>query len=227
MGDSLGLGHTAEQAAQVRVDDQQLLIDYLTATLTAFLEYSQTLTEADLDEVIDEDWTPPVTTEGSAMAESNENIQKVRDIIKGTRIAMLTHVDEDGRLVSKPMATQDVDFDGTVRFIAERASGQGTAIQKNPNVNVAYAGSGAWVSLSGSARIVNDTDKLRELWSSFTDSWLEGGPENPNNVLIEIDADTAEYWDSPGSSKVTQVANLIKAKVTGNTVEGENEVVDL
>ncbi|MFI3892446.1 pyridoxamine 5'-phosphate oxidase family protein [Kocuria rhizophila] len=161
------------------------------------------------------------------MAESNENIQKVRDIIKGTRIAMLTHVDEDGRLVSKPMATQEVDFNGTVRFIAERASDQGMDIQKNPNVNVAYSGNGAWVSLSGTARIVNDTDKLRELWSSFTGSWLEGGPENPNNVLIEIDADTAEYWDTPGGSKVTQVANLIKAKVTGNTVDGENEVVDL
>ena len=161
------------------------------------------------------------------MAESNENIQKVRDIIKGTRIAMLTHVDEDGRLVSKPMATQEVDFDGTVRFIAERASDQGMDIQKNTNVNVAYSGNGAWVSLSGKARIVNDTDKLRELWSSFTGSWLEGGPENPNNVLIEIDADTAEYWDTPGGSKVTQVANLIKAKVTGNTVDGENEVVDL
>ena len=161
------------------------------------------------------------------MAESNENIQKVRDIIKGTRIAMLTHVDEDGRLVSKPMATKEVDFDGTVRFIAERASDQGMDIQKNPNVNVAYSGNGAWVSLSGKARIVNDTDKLRELWSSFTGSWLEGGPENHNNVLIEIDADTAEYWDTPGGSKVTQVANLIKAKVTGNTVDGENEVVDL
>lgn len=161
------------------------------------------------------------------MAESNENIQKIRDIIKGTRIAMLTHVDENGRLVSKPMATQEVDFDGTVRFIAERASDQGMDIQKNPNVNVAYAGNGAWVSLSGTARIVNDTDKLRELWSSFTGSWLEGGPENPNNVLIEIDGDTAEYWDAPGGSKVTQVANLIKAKVTGDTVDGENEVVDL
>lgn len=161
------------------------------------------------------------------MAESNENIQKVRDIIKGTRIAMLTHVDENGRLVSKPMATQEVDFDGTVRFIAERASDQGMDIQKNPNVNVAYSGNGAWVSLSGKARIVNDTDKLRELWSSFTGSWLEGGPENPNNVLIEIDGDTAEYWDAPGGSKVTQVANLIKAKVTGETVDGENEVVDL
>ena len=53
---------------------------------------------------------------------SNENIQKVRDIIKGTRIAMLTHVDEKGRLVSKPMATQEVDFDGTVRFMCSWAT---------------------------------------------------------------------------------------------------------
>ena len=161
------------------------------------------------------------------MAESNENIQKVRDIIKGTRIAMLTHVDEDGRLVSKPMATQEVDFDGTVRFIAERASDQGMDIQKNPNVNVAYSGNGAWVSLSGTARIVNDTDKLRELWSSFTGSWLEGGPENPNNVLIEIDADTAEYWDTPGG-QVATVLSLVKSKLTGKRYSGgENDKVDL
>ncbi|GEC99906.1 general stress protein [Kocuria varians] len=157
----------------------------------------------------------------------NENVEKVRKIIKGTRIAMLTHQDEDGHLVSRPMATQEVDFDGTVRFIAERASDQGLAIQKNPEVNVAYSGSGSWVSLCGTARIVNDPDKLRELWSSFTDSWLEGGPENPNNVLIEIDAHTAEYWDTPGGSKITQVANLLKTRVTGETVEGDSGVVNL
>lgn len=66
-----------------------------------------------------------------------------------------------------------------------------------------------------------------ELWSSFTGSWLQGGPENPNNILIEIDGHSAEYWDSPGNSKVTQVANLIKSKVKGETVDGENKVVDL
>ncbi|RLY94513.1 pyridoxamine 5'-phosphate oxidase [Kocuria tytonicola] len=161
------------------------------------------------------------------MAETNENIDKVRSIIKGTGIAMLTHVDDHGHLISKPMATQEVDFDGTVRFIAERSSEQALSITQRPDVNVAYSGNGAWVSLSGRARIVNDTDKLRELWSSFSGSWLEGGPENPNNILIEVDGDTAEYWDSPGNSKVTQVANLLKAKVTGETVNGENEVVDL
>ena len=42
----------------------------------------------------------------------------------------------------------------------------------------------------------------------------------------EVDGTSAEYWDSPGS-KVVQVANLVKAKVTGERYEGDNETVDL
>jgi hypothetical protein len=60
-GDGFGLGDTPEQAAQIRVNDQQLLVDYLEATLNAFNEYLGTLSDADLDEVIDENWTPVVT----------------------------------------------------------------------------------------------------------------------------------------------------------------------
>ncbi|SMX68596.1 DinB superfamily protein [Brevibacterium sp. 239c] len=61
LGDSVGLGHTAEQAAAIRVEDQQLLVDHLGATLTALGRYISELSEADLDDVIDESWTPPVT----------------------------------------------------------------------------------------------------------------------------------------------------------------------
>lgn len=60
-GDGFGLGHTPEQAAEIYVEDQQLLTDYLTATLNAFTDYLDTLTDSDLDEVIDENWTPAVT----------------------------------------------------------------------------------------------------------------------------------------------------------------------
>jgi general stress protein 26 len=152
--------------------------------------------------------------------------QKVTELIRDTRVAMLTHTDLDGRLVSHPMATQDVDFDGTIYFITERDTPKVRALQANPAVNVAYSGSGSWVSVSGTARVVDDVAKLRELWDTFTDAWLEGGPENPNNVLIEVAGDTAEYWDSPGG-RVTQLVNLVKSAVTGKRVEGDNEVVDL
>ena len=55
-------------------------------------------------------------------------------------------------------------------------------------MNVAYSGSSSWVSLSGTAAVVDDRAKLAELWNTFTDAWMEGGPENPNNVLIKVDA---------------------------------------
>jgi general stress protein 26 len=155
-----------------------------------------------------------------------ERQEKLRALIKDTRIAMLTSLAPDGRMVSKPMATQDADFDGAVYFIAERDSDKVRNIIAHPQVNVAYAGSSSWVSLSGRAEVLEDPDRLAELWNTFTDAWLEGGPDNPNNVLVKVSADSAEYWDAPGA-KVTQVANLLKAKVTGRRIEGDNQTVDL
>jgi general stress protein 26 len=157
---------------------------------------------------------------------TTEGAEKVASLIKGIRVAMLTSIDGTGRLVSRPMATQDVDFDGDVWFIAERSAEHTRNLQAEPKVNAAYSGRSSWVSLAGTARVVDDRQRLEEYWNTFTDAWMEGGPENPENVLIHVQADTAEYWDSPGS-RVTQVVNLVKAKVTGERFEGDNRVVDL
>ena len=157
---------------------------------------------------------------------TDDQRRKVHDLIKKTRVAMLTSTDPDGRLVSKPMATQDVEFDGDVWFIAERDSHKVRNIERSPDVNVAYSSNSSWVSLTGTAAVVDDPAKLADLWNTFTDAWMEGGPENPNNVLIKVSATSAEYWNTPGS-KVTQVVNLVKAKVTGERYEADNEKVDL
>lgn len=45
----------------MQFDDQSLLIDYLSATCSALRQYAESLSGTDLDEVIDENWTPPVT----------------------------------------------------------------------------------------------------------------------------------------------------------------------
>ncbi|WP_156229677.1 mycothiol transferase [Corynebacterium occultum] len=61
VGDSLGYGHSPEQAAEIVVEDQQLLIDYLRAALNACGVYIAGLSEADLAEIIDHNWDPAVT----------------------------------------------------------------------------------------------------------------------------------------------------------------------
>ena len=152
--------------------------------------------------------------------------ETITELIKGIKIAMLTQINSNGRLVSHPMATQDVDFDGDVWFIAERNSEKVLDLAGDNRVNVAYSGKGSWVSLSGQAQVVDDPARLKEYWGMFTDAWMEGGPESPNNILIHIVADSAEYWGTPGSA-VTQIANFVKSKAKGERIEGNNDAVEL
>ena len=162
----------------------------------------------------------------------DDDTRKVAELIKDIRVAMLTHTDSTGRLVSHPMATQEVEFDGDVLFIAERDSHkcQDIAAQSPARVNVSYSSGSSWVSLSGTARSSTTAPSSRSCGTPSPTRGWRAVPENPNNVLIKVSADSAEFWDTPGS-KATQVLNLVKAKVTGERLDDgdlvDNEVVDL
>ena len=58
--DAHGYGHTAEDVAKVKAP-ASLLIGYYRAVHHVTLEYVASVTSADLDAVVDENYTPPVT----------------------------------------------------------------------------------------------------------------------------------------------------------------------
>jgi general stress protein 26 len=151
---------------------------------------------------------------------------KVHELIKGARIAMLTTLSTEGQLVSRPMAVQQVEFEGTVWFFAEADSPKIADIERDPRVNVAYSESN-FVSLAGRASVVRDVAKKRELWDAGAAAWFgEKEPEDPSVVLIEVDAETAEYWDTP--SRPATLVKVVKAKLTGSRPDaGETGLVEL
>ena len=57
----IGYGHSAEEAGRVVVDDAELLRDYYDATHAVSMDYIASLTDSDLDRVVDTNWDPPVT----------------------------------------------------------------------------------------------------------------------------------------------------------------------
>jgi hypothetical protein len=59
-GGDIGYGHSPDEVACVRVS-AGLLADYHDATYQHTVEVLRTLTDADMDKVIDERWDPPVT----------------------------------------------------------------------------------------------------------------------------------------------------------------------
>jgi general stress protein 26 len=158
---------------------------------------------------------------------SSEDTRKVAELIKGERFGFLTTTTPEGKLTSRPMTLQEVEFDGDLWFFAERDSEWVAHVAASPEVNVGVGSGGTWVSLTGHALVVNDPAKKKELWNSGVEAWLPQGPEDASVVLVKVDADSAEYWDSPGGRLATAFS-FAKAKVTGQRIDaGENEKVDL
>jgi general stress protein 26 len=166
------------------------------------------------------------------MAEKTEQEKRdtVRDLVKEARIGMLTTMTTDGRHVARPMALQDVEFDGDLWFFAYSDSDVVAQVNANPQVNVSFSDSKqhAWISISGTARQTDDRAQAEKLWNPMLKAWFPDGLETPNLTLIKVHAETAEYWESAHSSRVVTLLGYAKAAVTGKTPDaGENETVRL
>ena len=48
---------------------------------------------------------------------TDDNTAKLAELLKKFRIAVLTTVDSDGTLISRPMAVQEAEFDGDLWFL--------------------------------------------------------------------------------------------------------------
>lgn len=71
--------------------------------------------------------------------DSTDIVNKLGKLIKGIRIAMMATATADGELRSRPMATQQTDFDGDLWFFTDSDSGKIYEIGRENHVNVSYA----------------------------------------------------------------------------------------
>jgi len=149
----------------------------------------------------------------------SDGVKKVAELIKDIRIAMFVTLDASGRPHSRPMATQHTEFDGTLWFMTSAETAKNAEIEKEPRVNVAYmsTSSESYLSVSGDADIVNDRERIAELWNPIMNAWFEG-PDDPTLRLIRVRVQEAEYWDTPGG-KVASLISIVKAVVTGNQTD--------
>ncbi len=161
--------------------------------------------------------------------DQNESIKKLHELIKDIRFAMLTTVEEDGTLRSRPMATQEFEFDGNLWFFTNANAPKVDEVKHDQHVNLSYAepDKQKYVSVSGKAELVRDRQKIEELWNPIYKAWFPQGLDDPNLSLLKVSVDKAEYWDSP-SSQVVRLFGFVKAAVTGKPISnaGENEKIE-
>jgi general stress protein 26 len=149
-------------------------------------------------------------------------VSKVGELIKDIKMAMLTTEAEDGLLHSRPMATQQTDFDGTLWFFTSLSSGKVNELEWNPEVNLSYAqaSESKYVSISGNGEIVRDRAMMEELWNDIYKAWFPKGLEDQDLCLLKVEVSSAEYWEAP-SGKMVQIFGYLKALATGERSQGE------
>ena len=144
--------------------------------------------------------------------------------VDGIKIVMMTTLDPEGALVSRPMSPIEMDSTGAIWFFSDLRSEK---VEHLRVVNVAFSDedNATYVSISGRGEIHAERAHIEQLWTPFARPWFPEGPESTNLALLKFVPDTAEYWDAPNSKMVrmfAMAASIVASKPIGM---GEHETL--
>lgn len=155
--------------------------------------------------------------------QDRQAIRKLQDLATEINICLFccrsTWEEDEG---CRPMATSGVDEEGTIWFMSDRNSDKNREIAVDPNVKLFYShpGKSSFMVVTGMADIVNDREKIRELWNPLDRMWFKGGEDDPDISLIRVKPLHAHYWDA-GHNRMVNFFGMVISAATGKTlVEG-------
>lgn len=154
-----------------------------------------------------------------------DQVNKIQEVIKDVKFAMMSTVNSKGDLHAWPMTTSEASIGGKeIWFIGDKTSDVVKDIQDNPKVGLSYATQDEkdYVSVSANAELPIDKDKLDELWSPVYNAFFEHGKEDENVQLIKVVPHGVECWLS-GSSTVNMFKMATAAVQDGKTAEDIGE----
>jgi len=132
----------------------------------------------------------------------DEAFDKVRELLAHFPIAFMVTV-IDGALTSRPIGVvgDHAAFDGTLWFITDKRSRKVKAIESGAVTMLMFQNDkeGAYLHLSGRASIVDDRERLEQLYTTLQRTWFPLGLDDPNITLVRFDAEQGDYWDSHDS----------------------------
>ncbi|HEX2535592.1 MAG TPA: pyridoxamine 5'-phosphate oxidase family protein [Chitinophagaceae bacterium] len=148
--------------------------------------------------------------------QQNEAVQKFRKLAEEINICMfITHQRNDDH--TRPMATIEVEADGTLWFFTDIRSIKVDEITKDGEVHLIYShpGKESYMDVWGEAGVETDRAKIQEKWKPIVKAWFPNGPEDPNLALLRVRPTDVYYWENE-TGKMVQFFKIATAMVTGN-----------
>eukprot|EP01111_Echinosteliopsis_oligospora_P014054 TRINITY_DN520_c0_g1_i1.p1 TRINITY_DN520_c0_g1~~TRINITY_DN520_c0_g1_i1.p1 ORF type:complete len:207 (-),score=51.41 TRINITY_DN520_c0_g1_i1:24-644(-) len=152
----------------------------------------------------------------------NAEQSKLLDIMKTCGNCMLVTKCEGGQYMrGRPMHAITVESDdksgaSVAWFMAPKGSPKVKEIKEDASVCLTFANETKkqWASVNGPAELVDDRNKIKELWQPMYTAWFPKGKEDPEIVLVKMNIEGGEYWDSH-ANLIVVAFGAAKAAVTG------------
>jgi len=143
---------------------------------------------------------------------ANTNSPKhIWELIEGIRMSLLVTKEGDA-LDARPMAAIARSDEGRIYVLANADEDTHRQVLNDDRVIVSCQKGATYVGVHGIAHPSNDREKIRQLWTVFDQAWWEG-PEDPRIILISVEPNKAEYWESPG--KLISYSDMLLSAVVG------------
>ncbi len=116
-----------------------------------------------------------------------------------------------------PMSPQADAENGVIWFITARGSAadRGAKADGEASFHVADSRSHLYANVFGKLSVVNDSEKLDDLWNAFAAAWFEDGRDDDAVQLVKFTPHEAEIWSGDGGASF--LYEIAKANLTGDT----------
>ena len=134
-------------------------------------------------------------------------VEKIREIAEHANICIFVTDLSNLPLAARPMATQEVDDDGNIWFMSDKASVKNLQIENDDRVQLFYSHTSnyEYLSIFGHAEIIHDRKKIEELWTQMAKTWFKEGKHDSNISLIRVIPHDAYYWDTKNNKMISLV----------------------
>lgn len=141
--------------------------------------------------------------------------KKFREMVDDIKITMFATNLSNRPIDVVPMFTKRVDESGNLWFLSSKNTDHCHNLLQDNSCQLIYSkGSSDFLSVYGSAEMVNDRDTISSLYDSTDNAYYEG-EDDPSLRAIKFTPEQAAYWSADGNKLV----NLFKmgiAAITGN-----------
>jgi len=124
---------------------------------------------------------------------------RIAELTRDYKFAAFTTMGEHGIPNTRPMATQEAEPDMDLWFATWLDSEKVDELRRNPKVGVYYYDAekniGRYVSIGGTVEIIKDQARFKRYWKDSWRQWFPKGPDDPDAVLLKVDAEVVTYED--------------------------------